>query len=58
VVVGLLAVQYVLGALDVWLLAPVWMQVVHLLGADVLWSALVVLTARLTLLPVRSSSQN
>jgi heme a synthase len=52
-VVGLLAVQYVLGALDVWLLAPVWMQVVHLLGADVLWSALVVLTARLTLLPVR-----
>jgi cytochrome c oxidase assembly protein subunit 15 len=51
-VVGLLAVQYVLGAIDVWLLAPVWMQVVHLLGADLLWSALVVLTARLTLLPV------
>ena len=50
-VVGLLAVQYLLGALDVWLLAPVWMQVVHLLGADVLWSALVVLTARLTLQP-------
>jgi len=52
-VVGLLVVQYVLGALDVWLLAPVWMQVVHLLGADVLWTALVVLTARLTLLPSR-----
>jgi len=51
-VVGMLAVQYVLGALDVWLLAPVWMQVVHLLGADVLWTALVVLTARLTLQPV------
>ena len=51
-VVGLLAVQYVLGALDVWLLAPVWMQVVHLLGADALWTALVVLTARLTLLPI------
>jgi cytochrome c oxidase assembly protein subunit 15 len=50
-VVGLLAVQYLLGALDVWLLAPVWMQVIHLLGADVLWTALVVLTARLTLLP-------
>jgi len=29
------------------------MQVVHLLGADVLWTALVVLTARLTLLPSR-----
>jgi cytochrome c oxidase assembly protein subunit 15 len=52
-VVGLLVVQYVLGALDVWLLAPVWMQVVHLLGADALWTALVVLTARLTLLPVQ-----
>jgi cytochrome c oxidase assembly protein subunit 15 len=52
-VVGLLALQYVLGALDVWLLAPVWMQVVHLLGADVLWTALVVLTARLTLLPAQ-----
>jgi cytochrome c oxidase assembly protein subunit 15 len=50
-VVALLAAQYLLGALDVWLLAPVWMQVIHLLGADVLWSALVVLTARLTLLP-------
>lgn len=50
-VVGLLAMQYLLGAADVWLLAPVWLQVLHLLGADVLWSALVVLTARLTLLP-------
>jgi heme a synthase len=53
-VVGLLAAQYLLGALDVWLLAPVWMQVLHLLGADVLWSALVVLTARLTLLPMQT----
>jgi cytochrome c oxidase assembly protein subunit 15 len=52
-VVGLLAAQYVVGALDVWLLAPVWMQVMHLLGADVLWTALVVLTARLTLLPMQ-----
>ena len=51
-VLVLLAAQYVLGVLDVFLLAPVWMQVAHLLGADVLWSALVVLTARLTLEPV------
>lgn len=51
-VAGLLAVQYVLGVIDVWLLAPVWMQVVHLLGADALWTALVVLTARVTLEPV------
>jgi cytochrome c oxidase assembly protein subunit 15 len=48
----LLAAQYLLGVLDVVLLAPVWLQVVHLFGADVLWAALVVLTARLTLEPV------
>jgi cytochrome c oxidase assembly protein subunit 15 len=51
VVLTLLAAQYALGVLDVALLAPVWLQVLHLLGADALWAALVVLTARLTLLP-------
>ena len=56
-VVGLLVTQYLLGAVDVWLLAPVWMQVLHLLGADLLWTALVVLTARLTLLPVEANEQ-
>jgi len=48
----LLAVQYVLGILDVLYLAPVWLQIVHLLGADVLWAAIVVLAARLTIEPV------
>jgi cytochrome c oxidase assembly protein subunit 15 len=47
----LLAMQYLLGLLDVVLLAPVWLQVLHLLGADLLWAALIVLTARLTLQP-------
>jgi cytochrome c oxidase assembly protein subunit 15 len=47
----LLAAQYVLGLMDVFLLAPLWLQVAHLLGADVLWAALVVLTARLTIQP-------
>lgn len=47
----LLASQYVFGVLDVVLLAPVWLQIVHLLGADLLWATLVVLTARLTLQP-------
>jgi cytochrome c oxidase assembly protein subunit 15 len=47
----LLAVQYLLGLLDVVLLAPVWLQVAHLLGADLLWAALVVLTARMTIVP-------
>src|SRR5579863_10535028 len=45
----LLAAQYLLGMLDVVLLAPLWLQIIHLLGADVLWAALVVLTARVTL---------
>jgi cytochrome c oxidase assembly protein subunit 15 len=47
----LLAAVYVLGLLDVVLLAPLWVQVAHLLGADTLWAALVVLTARVTLQP-------
>ena len=47
----LLACQYALGVLDVLLLAPVWLQILHLAGADVLWSALVVLAARITLVP-------
>jgi heme a synthase len=51
----LLAAQYALGLLDVFLLAPVWLQVAHLLGADLLWVALVVLTARLTLLPIETT---
>ncbi len=51
VVLILLATQYILGVLDVTLLAPVWLQIAHLLGADALWIALIVLTARLTLQP-------
>jgi cytochrome c oxidase assembly protein subunit 15 len=54
VVLTLLAAQYVLGVLDVFLLAPVWLQIAHLLGADALWAALVVLTARLTLQPLET----
>jgi heme a synthase len=53
----LLAAQYVLGLLDVFLLAPTWLQIVHLLGADVLWAALVVLTARVTLEPMEKGNQ-
>jgi len=45
----LLAVVYSLGVLDVVMLAPLWLQVAHLLAADTLWVSLVVLTARLTL---------
>lgn len=55
-VLVLLATQYLFGVLDVALLAPVWLQIVHLLGADVLWAALVVLTARLTLQPAEAKT--
>ena len=41
----LLMMQIVLGVADVLLLAPVWMQVIHLLGADLYWLALVSLAA-------------
>jgi cytochrome c oxidase assembly protein subunit 15 len=44
-VVALLGFQFALGLADVLLLAPVWMQIVHLLGADLYWIALVALAA-------------
>jgi cytochrome c oxidase assembly protein subunit 15 len=45
-VVGLLGLQFVLGGADVLLLAPTWMQLLHLLGADLYWVALVALAGR------------
>lgn len=44
-VAGLLGLQFVLGFADILLLAPTWMQLLHLLGADLYWVSLVVLTA-------------
>jgi len=49
----LLGLQFLLGILDALLLAPICLQVVHLFCADMLWIALVVLAARLTLIPKR-----
>jgi cytochrome c oxidase assembly protein subunit 15 len=46
VVATLLALQFVLGIGDVLLLAPQWMQILHLLGADLFWIALVVLASQ------------
>jgi cytochrome c oxidase assembly protein subunit 15 len=45
VVLGLLVLQFALGVADVLLLAPAWMQLLHLLGADLYWVALVLLAA-------------
>lgn len=50
-VLFLLGLQYLLGVLDLALLAPTAMQMTHLLGADLLWIALVILSARLCLVP-------
>jgi cytochrome c oxidase assembly protein subunit 15 len=50
-VVGLLGFQFVLGPADIVLLAPTWMQILHLLGADLYWIALVILVAKVTWRP-------
>jgi cytochrome c oxidase assembly protein subunit 15 len=47
VVAGLLAMQFVLGVADVLLLAPVWMQILHLFGADLYWISLVMMAVEL-----------
>lgn len=46
----LVGVQLLVGVANIWLLAPVWMQLVHLLVADFVWIALV-LTAATALAP-------
>ena len=38
--IALMGLQIALGVLDVLLLAPTWMQVLHLLGADLAWITL------------------
>jgi cytochrome c oxidase assembly protein subunit 15 len=55
--VALVALELAAGAMNVLLLAPVWLQLVHLLLADLLWISLVLLAAA-TLAPgeVRAGS--
>ncbi len=43
---ALLLLQYALGLADVLLLAPLWLQIVHLFWADLFWIALVLMLAR------------
>ena len=47
IVAGLLVLQMMIGVADVLLLTPTWMQVLHLLGADIYWVALVGLAAEI-----------
>ena len=42
---GLFFLEMGVGLLNVWLLAPVWMQLIHLLIADLFWIALVLFSA-------------
>ena len=44
---GLIFVQWALGGLDAILLAPVWIQLIHLVLADALWIAALLLSAAL-----------
>jgi heme A synthase len=44
VVAALVFLQLAAGGLNIVLLAPVWMQILHLMLADLLWVALVVMT--------------
>jgi protoheme IX farnesyltransferase len=39
---GLFVLQMGLGFLDIWLMAPIWLQLVHLAVADLLWIAMIV----------------
>jgi heme A synthase len=55
VVATLAGVQMLLGFVNVWLAAPVWLQLVHLLVADLLWIALVLVAA--SILARRDASQ-
>lgn len=54
-VVALLALQFLLGIVDVLLLAPVAVQILHLLLANCFWITLVVLASRLVFRQTNSS---
>lgn len=56
--IGLLVVQLAAGMLNVILLAPVWLQLVHLLLADLAWVTLVLFAAlSLTLQPITDQTR-
>ncbi len=44
-VTGLVATQWVVGVANIYWLAPIWLQMVHLFLADLTWIALLMLTA-------------
>jgi heme A synthase len=44
--IALIVIQWVAGAVNVLLLAPIWMQMLHLLVADLIWIAFIVYLER------------
>ncbi len=40
--VSLIGVQFIFGLMNIWLKAPVWMQMIHLLFADLIWIVFVI----------------
>ncbi len=56
-VVAVTIFQLIVGAVNLSLLAPVWMQLFHLLIADVLWISLVVLVFEVAALISREAAQ-
>ena len=57
ILVGLFAVQLALGALNVYLQAPVWMQILHLLVSDGIWITLVLFCATSLFAPAGTLQQ-
>ena len=51
VLVGAFLAQMAMGALNVALQAPIWLQILHLLGTDLIWIAMVVWAARIVAAP-------
>lgn len=49
--VGAFLVQMAMGALNVWLMAPIWLQILHLLGTDLIWIAMIVWASELLAVP-------
>jgi len=52
---GLIVLQWTAGGLNIMLGAPVWLQLAHLLGADLVWITLVLLTAAVAETPAARS---
>ncbi|WP_412063141.1 COX15/CtaA family protein [Rubrivirga sp. IMCC45206] len=51
VLVGAFLAQMAMGALNVALQAPIWLQILHLLGTDLIWIAMVIWAARIVAAP-------